>query len=108
MASSKQTEETWNVVSEPRTKIVFDTIGDEWEGFYEGPETIIDPNTDQEMEYLNFRDATGEAFTISAGYDLKRAFERVAQGTYSKIILVNTVPSKKGNDVKLHKVLTRS
>lgn len=108
MPASKNTEETWNVVSEPRTKIVFDTIGDEWEGFYEGPETIIDPNTGEEMEYLNFRDQHGEAFTISAGYDLKRAFERVSQGTYSKIILVSMVPSKKGNDVKLHKVLTRS
>lgn len=102
-----ESEETWNVVSEPRTKIVFDTIGDEWEGFYEGLEVIVDPNTEEDMEYLNFRDSNGEAFTISAGYDLKRAFEKVPVGTYSKIILVNTVPSKKGNDVKLHKVLTR-
>lgn len=108
MTAKKTDSEEWNVVSEPRTKIVFDTIGDEWEGFYEGPETITDPNTDEPMEYLNFRDSNGEAFTISAGYDLKRAFEKVAVGTYAKIILVNTVPSKKGNDVKLHKVLTRS
>lgn len=97
----------WEVVSEPRSTIIFTDLGDEWEGFYEGPSVIHNDKTDEDYDYLSFRDSAGDPYQTSAGYDLKRAFESIAVGTYVKIILTETKPSSKGNDVKLFKVLTR-
>lgn len=104
---AKPQREEWDVISEPRSTIEFDTIGDEWEGFYEGIITIHNDKSDEDYEYLAFRDSAGEAFQVSASYDLKRAFEKITEGTYVKMILVDLKPSKKGNDLKLYKVLVR-
>lgn len=101
------TEETWDTVSEPRVTIIFDTIGDEWEGFFEGPFTIHNDLTDEDYEYFAFRNSAGEPYQVSASYDLKRALEGVAVGTYTRLTLVDTKPSKKGNDIKLFRVQTR-
>jgi hypothetical protein len=101
-----ETETQWEVVSENRARIVFDTTGDTWEGFYEGPQTITDPNTQEEYEYLNFRDDTGEGYMVSASYQLSRAFAEMAPGTYVKLIVTGFTDTKRGKMTNF-KVLAR-
>lgn len=101
------TEEDWEVHSEPRTTIITDTVGDEWEGFYEGIATIHNDTDDEDYEYLNFRDESGDPYQISASYDLKRAYASIPVGTYTKFRLVELKPRAKGNALKLYKVFTR-
>jgi hypothetical protein len=99
--------EEWDVVSEPRSTIITDTLGDEWEGYYEGPAIIHNEVENEDYEYLNFRDSSGDPYQISASFDLKRAFENIPVGTYSKFVLVELKPRPKGNPLKLYKVYTR-
>lgn len=107
MTSKPSTEEEFETVTESRVKIVFDTIGDVWKGYYEGTEMITDPNTAEEYKYLNFRDDDGEAFTTSASYILNQAFEKIAIGMYVRIELTGLAESKRGNDLKQYKVQVR-
>jgi hypothetical protein len=112
MTASKNTpasapiEDEWEIAAEARTKMSFDTDGDVWEGFFEGFETIIDPNTGEEYQYINFRDAAGDGYTTSANYQLSRAFGRISQGTYCRIIRLSETKVAKGNMINF-KVLTR-
>ena len=111
MASKTPQSGEWTTVSEARGKFTLDTVGDQWEGFYEGVEIIQNPNAradeNPDMTYLNFRTADGDPYATSASYDLTRAFESIAVGTYVRITLTNLVPRNKGNDLKLHKVDVR-
>lgn len=95
MADSEK--EQWETVAEARSKLIFDTDGDEWEGVFEGPEIIVDPNTGEEYPYLNFRGNDGEAYTTSSSYQLSRAFEKIPVGTYSKIIRKSSIKVAKGD-----------
>ena len=106
--TAKQNAEDWTVVAEPRSTIIMTDVDDEWEGYYEGVAIIHNDTTDEDYEYLNFRDSSGDPYQISASWDLKRAYENIPVGTYSKFRLVGTKSSKKGNDVKLYKVFTRN
>jgi hypothetical protein len=106
-AKPQATESEWDVASEPRSTIITETIGDEWEGFYEGPATIHNDETGEDYEYLNFRDSAGDPYQISASYDLKRAYGNIPQGTYTKFVLVDLKARPKGNPLKLYKVFTR-
>jgi len=101
------TEENWEVVSEPRSTIVFEGVGDEWQGFYEGRTVIRNPNTEEDYDYLTFRDESGDPYQVSASYDLNRAFSDIDTGSYVKIILTELKESNRGNDIKLYKVLIR-
>ena len=106
--TTKQNAEEWTVVAEPRATIIMTDVDDQWEGYYEGPATIHNDVTEEDYEYLNFRDSSGDPYQISASYDLKRAYANIAVGTYTKFQLVELKASKKGNDVKLYKVFTRN
>lgn len=106
---ASKSEEKWEVIAEPRSTIEFDTIGDEWEGYYEGTGLVPDPNTGEEYTYLHFRDGAGEAFQMSASYDLTRTFidGKMPEGTYCRLTLVELKPRPKGNALKLFKVQVR-
>lgn len=90
-------EETaeWDLVAEARTKVIFDTDGDVFEGTYEGPEQIPDPNTGEIYEYLNFRKGD-DGYTTSANYQLARAFSNVTPGTYVRITRLGQSSVAKG------------
>jgi hypothetical protein len=100
-------DDGFTTVSEARIKMTFNEDGDVWEGFYEGPETVIDPNTGEEYPYLTFRDLAGDGYTVSASYQLATAFAAIAPGTYARITRTGTTPVKRGLMTNF-KVQTRS
>ena len=73
MTSNTPEDEQWETIAEHRTKMIFDTDGDEFRGMYEGFEHITDPNTGEVYEYANFRNDDGEPLTTSASYQIKRS-----------------------------------
>jgi len=91
-------DDEWETVAEARSKMIFDTDGDEFTGTWEGFENITDPNTGEVYLYANFRnDATGPV-TTSAGYQLKRGLENVPIGNLVKIIRTGTSDMGKGKN----------
>jgi hypothetical protein len=86
MTSNTPQDEQWETIAEHRTKMIFDTDGDEFRGTYEGFEHITDPNTGEVYEYANFRNDDGEPLTTSASYQLKRALTNVTPGKYVRLI----------------------
>lgn len=88
--------EEWETVSENRSRIVFDTIGDTWQGFFEGRGDITDSNTGEEYPYLNFRDDAGDGFMVSASYQLIRAFETIPAGSYCRLLVTGFTDTKNG------------
>lgn len=109
-------DDDWNTVAEgSRTRVLFDEIGDEYIGQYQGAESILDPETGEEMRYLNFLThgaqnslEDGELVAISRSYALDQAFETIPEGLLCRIRLIKITPSKRGNDFKSYKVQTRS
>ena len=87
----------WDLIAEARTKMIFDTDGDTWEGYWEGPEDIVDPNTLEVYEYLNFRNDAGWGFTTPASYQLKRAMAVIKVGTFVRIKRLSITKTAKGN-----------
>jgi hypothetical protein len=94
-ARPADSEPVWTTVAEARTKIVFDTDGDVFAGFFDGPEEITNPNTGEVYDYLNFRNDTG-AYTVSATYQLGRAFASIPVGTLVRITRLSESPVKTG------------
>jgi len=95
MANKPQDEE-WTTVAEARSRIVFDTIGDVWEGYYEGPETVHDDVKNEDYEYLDFRDQAGDGFMASASYQLSRAFTDIPVGTYVRMTVLGFTETRNG------------
>jgi hypothetical protein len=91
-----KSEDTWTTISENRSRIVFDTVGDVWEGYYEGPDKIADPNTEEVYDYLNFRDEAGDGYMVSASYQLSRAFADVPEGTYVRLTVTGFTDTRRG------------
>jgi hypothetical protein len=86
--AAKATESEWETVQdEPRTQIKFDQEGDEFIGFYEGKEHIVDPTPDKdgktnEWDAYNFigmfpAEVDGERTTIYAGAYLRQALDQL-------------------------------
>lgn len=109
---SSTTSDEWTTIDEgSRLRIAFDTVGDIFEGTYEGSETVEFANGEN-GDYLNFRGAVpdavkGEPCAISSTYQLARTFTNVAPGTYCRIILRSETPVSKGNPLKNFVVQTR-
>ncbi len=70
----------WEVVAEARSKMLFDTDGDQYIGVWEGFEDIIDPNTGDVYKYANFRNDETGPVTTSASYQLERGLKDVPHG----------------------------
>jgi hypothetical protein len=102
MATDAKTDATgdgWETVAETRTKIIFDTDGDQFTGAWEGLENITDPNTGEVYEYLNFREAgTNLPVTTSAGYALKSGLANVATGSIVRITRTGQTDMGKGKN----------
>lgn len=89
----------WETVAETRTKIIFDTDGDEFTGTWEGFQNITDPNTGEVYEYANFREAGTELpVTTSASYQLKAGLAGVPTGTLTRLTRTGTTDMGKGKN----------
>jgi|SRR5215469_1112996 len=92
-------DEEWETVAETRTKIIFDTDGDQFTGVWEGLQNIPDPNTGEVYEYLNFRETgTGLPVTTSASYALKSGLADVPLGKTVRITRTGTTDMGKGKN----------
>jgi hypothetical protein len=103
--AAKNTDSEWETVDEgSRLRIAFDSIGDTFEGIYEGEETVTFPDGES-GQYLNFRgvepDAiAGETCAISATYQLARTFTAIPKGAHCRIIFRSETPLRQGNPLK--------
>jgi hypothetical protein len=92
-------DEEWETVAETRTKIIFDTDGDQFTGQWEGFQNITDPNTGEVYEYANFREAgTGLPVTTSASYQLKAGLVDVPLQSMVRITRTGTTDMGKGKN----------
>jgi hypothetical protein len=103
--AGKTTAEWETVQEEPRTRVSLDQEDDEFIGFYEGTEHIVDPNPDKDGEYnewdqYNFigispSELDGERVAINAGAHLRRALDQIEPMKYIvRIRRGKTVPVK--------------
>lgn len=96
--NSAPVEDEWETVAEARTKMIFDTDGDEYVGTWEGFEDIIDPNNGDVYKYANFRDADGTPKTTSASYQLERGLKDVPAGRKVKLTRTGQTDMGKGKN----------
>jgi hypothetical protein len=104
--AEKTQESEWETIQdEPRTQIKFDQEGDEFIGFYEGTEHLVDPTPDKdgkinEWDAYNFigispKEINGERTTIYAGAYLRQALDQIEPMKYLvRIVRGKTVPVK--------------
>lgn len=94
--------EEWETASEEAgTRIVFDTIGDQWQGTYTGFEEIVfqnDKGEEKSFTQYSFRDGDNEKFTINGSYSLNKAFGKITPGDYVRITYVGDVPMGPGRN----------
>jgi hypothetical protein len=91
-------DDEWETVAEARSKMIFDTDGDEYVGTWEGFDTITDPNTDEKYLYANFRNADGTPVTTSASYQLERGLQSVPVGKRVKLTRTGQTDMGKGKN----------
>lgn len=103
---AKTTDDEWTTVQEESaTRIIFDTIGDQFIGTFLGLESIPHPETGEAMDYLMFRGTDGELYSTSAGYKLTEACKKVQPGQMVRITYVKEVPIGPGrNPMKDYRV----
>jgi hypothetical protein len=102
----KQSEETpdvstvpgdWEfetVAEESATVIIFDTVGDQFVGQYQGIEHI-DPGTeDQEaFDRFLFRGRDGKMYAVPQSFKLRNAMEDIDQNKWVRITYVKDIPT---------------
>jgi hypothetical protein len=100
------------VQEESPTRVIFDTIGDQFVGQYIGDEHIdLPPNDkgeDQSFDLFNFRGRDGERYAINKSYSLEQAMEKVTEGQWCRITYAKDVPTKRSlNPMKDFRVEVR-
>jgi len=97
----------WDTVHvEAPTQLTFDNVGDVFIGLFVGREDIqFTDNKGQEQEFqqLNFL-VNDEPFAINAGFDLKRGFKGIADGTMVRIQLRKLVDVGQRDMLKSYRV----
>lgn len=89
-----------------RMRVTLD-VGDEFRGQFQGMEEVPLPNEPGKTGlYANFKasypaEIAGEEVAISAGYHIEKILDKAYEGQWVKLVCTRTVPSKKGNDVKI-------
>jgi hypothetical protein len=103
--AQKSNADEWETIDEgSRLRVAFDTIGDLFEGIYEGEEEITFPDGET-GKYLNFRgvvpdEVNGQPCAVSATYQLAKSFTSVPKGSHCRIILRSETAVRQGNPLK--------
>lgn len=105
-------EMTWTTVSdsteqEPETKIVFDTIGDEFTGYFLGTR-VIEPADITEKPYRQARfegvdnegEKTGEVFFTNMGFSLREGLKTVRAGSLVRITYTDDTDTGQASPMK--------
>jgi hypothetical protein len=93
-AGAPKPDDGWQTVAdENATRIVFDTIGDEFIGTYLGHDLV-----NGEYDYLMFRGTDDKLYSTSCGWKLGEAFGtvdeagKIAEGSMVRITYVKEIP----------------
>jgi hypothetical protein len=96
--------EEWQTVSEDEvdeTKIVFDTIGDEFIGIYAGPRVI----ENEDGKFTQYRFTVGdEHYFTNAGYSLMRGMSNVPKGSRVRIVFSSERDTQQDSPMKVFTV----
>lgn len=96
--SANADEWEWeNVVEASPSRVIFDTIGDEFIGQFIGEEEI-DPGTGEEdvFSLYLFRGRDGELYGINKSYKLAQAMDKIEPGSWVKIQYVKDINTGRG------------
>ncbi len=105
MANSQ--DDGWNVVSdESPTKVIFDTIGDVFQGVFEGEKEITPKEGDPFTMYL-FRGPDGELFGIPESFKIKTGMAEVKAGQECRIEYVKDVNVGRPQPMKDYRISVR-
>ena len=94
--------DTWEwetVQEESATRVIFDTVGDEFIGKYLGSEHITpDKKTEdtEEFDLFLFLGTDGERYALNYSYSLVKAMEKVAINDWTRIVYTKDLPTKRG------------
>ena len=96
----------WETVQEESaTRVIFDTIGDEFIGQYKGSEHITPANAGQldadgetieEFDLFRYIGRNNEPYAINASYSLVTAMEKVKVDEWVRITYTKDLPTKRG------------
>lgn len=110
MAQAKgQTEPQWVTVSsdqeQEETKIVFDTIGDQFIGKFLGTRTI-EPSDPSERPYVQarFEGTDGEVYFTNLGYSLRKGLRDVRAGHMVRVTYSDDLDTGQASPMKVFKV----
>lgn len=112
MAESKAPETTWTTVStgeaEPETKIVFDSIGDEFVGVYLGMR-VVDPQDITEKPYQQARfqgvgSDEGTVYFTNAGFSLRAGLRDVRKGSLVRLTWESELDTGQSSPMKVFRV----
>lgn len=91
MASGNADSEWTTVADETPAQVIFDTIGDTFEGTYVEKREIVNPNPDPKTgehskwnQYV-FRGTDGELYGINESYSIAKGMAEVPFGTYTQL-----------------------
>jgi hypothetical protein len=101
------TDTTWTKVSEedqPETKIVFDTIGDEFTGKYLGTRTV-EPNDPEERPYTQARFETDEGlFFVNTNHSLRSGMKNVRAGSLVRLTYTDNLDTGQASPMRVFRV----
>ncbi len=110
------TDEEWEtVIEESPQAVIFEEVGDVFEGYFCGVEHVEpeDQAVDKDhKDYVSFdrwlfRDKDNTLVGVSESFKLDQRMLTIPQGTWTRITLTKKIPSKRGNDLLDFKVQTR-
>lgn len=83
-------------------RLVFDTPGDQWIGYWEGFEDIENEKTEEVYVYATFRSPDdNERYQISASYALRKGLENVPKGALTRLTFLKEVDTSNGKQAPM-------
>lgn len=104
--TSKSDEIQWDTVSapeqtKPQSKIVFDTVGDEFTGTYKGLREI----PSQEGNYIQYIfEKDGDEFFTNSNYSMREGMAKVRRGSLVRLTFTDEMDTGQASLMKLFRV----
>ena len=102
VVTTPDSPEDWNwetVQEESATRVIFDTIGDEFIGQFKGSEHVTPDKSEdvaEEFDLFIFLGTDGERYAVNHSYSLVKAMEKVSFDDWTRIKYTKDLPTKRG------------